>query len=200
MHMGSGPDVFPGWLRYVWVSAFCCIIIIHLRHAAVSQGACRWWHAGHAFMALGMVSMYLSMKPRPLPALAWEASYILLTMVIAAWITLMLSRRRALSLLWFNLMIGMAGMFYMFIMPHAGRPAWSYLFITYFLAEAIAWAFGALDDGKSAEAPRLIIGSPRLMRNETDILVGRTTFMIRGSLAVMTTGMAYMILGMQLAR
>jgi hypothetical protein len=26
MHMGSGPDVFPGWLRYVWASAYGKII------------------------------------------------------------------------------------------------------------------------------------------------------------------------------
>jgi hypothetical protein len=219
--MGMSMPLLPGWLAIVWAVAFAGVVVLHLWHAACLPGQRRVWHAGHIAMAAGMAAMYL--LPRMAHPEVYRGGLVLYAVLTAGVITVaswFRRREQALNPIWVASAVDYLAMTYM-LTPPADRPAWlNFLFAAYLAAEALMWlargfdrlpvftrrpvpvtpSRAALGPG-AAPAPHApgSEGKPPLLSahpgpdpaspTRSDLSVGL-------SLAVMSAGMAYMLIAM----
>jgi len=161
----------PGWVAVAWVLAYAAIGLGHLIHVVAMSGGGRAWHAAHALMAAGMIDMFWPWGGMPFGAGSGEAAFALAT---AGYLVLTgVARRKAARRFWLPTAAGLALMSYMFaLMSLRYLVVITVLLAAWQLAEAMAWATGR-----------------RGLRGEGAA--------VRISLALMSAGMAYMLLAMQ---
>jgi hypothetical protein len=195
----NGPELLPEWLRWVWVAVYAVIVLVHLRHALSEGGQRRAWHSGHVVMSLGMAYMFLPMRLKVVPDVAWGTVFAVFTVIILAWILRAWTDERAVNLLWTISLVHMLAMVYMFALPEATIVVLTYALVAYFGSETVAWLVGAFDD--AAERRGLLpfaIGprSPKA-RAAAKPLAGASPVDLRATLCAMAAGMAYMFFAMQ---
>lgn len=181
--------LLPAWLRVVWIVGFCAVAVLHLRHSRVMAGPLRYWHAGHVLMGVGMAYMYLPHSAQPLPDGAGRIVFAVAAAAAAVAAVRSWFRDGALNPLWILAVVEMAVMVYMFL-PMGTRPLLlSYGLAAYLVALGALWALGAWDHHYLVHY--------RPAAGWTDHShVGRTSPVLRASLATMTAGMSYMLLVM----
>ncbi|MGH3547209.1 MAG: hypothetical protein ACRDQU_03605 [Pseudonocardiaceae bacterium] len=206
----------PDWLRVVWVVALGVVIVTHLWHAYCKLGQCRWWHAGHIVMAVGMVVMYLpgSMARAGLSrtGVALFGGAALATAGAAA---VLRRREGAFNLLWAVVAVDLLIMAYMWL-PAAIRPSpLDYALAGYLGCQLLAWSLGLWErDPVIARRPEPAAAAPMMARAgpgkllaarppaPTTIppaavgLVVHRDLAVRASLAVMVASMGYMLIVM----
>ncbi len=212
--MTSEP-LLPDWLRVIWVVALGVVIVTHLWHAYCRPGQHRWWHAGHIFMAAGMVVMYLP-GAMAVPGL-FQGGVVLfggVAVAIAAATAVLRRREGALNPLWLVAAMDELIMAYMWL-PAAIRPALlNYALATYLGCQMLAWVLGwwerdpvtarppvpaAAEPTMVRAAPGRLAASPSapLARPPAAVgLIAERAVVIRASLAVMAASMSYMLIVM----
>jgi len=201
---GAMPALIPGWLGILAAVVFLGIALSHLRHLAHTSGQ-RWpWHACHVLMAAGMAVMYApaAIDPVPTAPSLWRVIYAATGLLAAAWS--LGDSARAPKLVWLLTAIDLGAMFAMWSSPRAGDPlVWAFAaYLTFESADAyrvfdrqaefalISWR--ALPAGPDAPAP---VTAPQARASSRSML-GDVD--IRVSMVLMTLGMAYMLVAMQL--
>lgn len=208
--------LLPDWLRVVWIVALGVVIVTHVWHAYSRPGQHRWWHAGHIFMAAGMVVMYVpgSMTEPGLSAVGVVLfGGVALTTAVA---TVVLRRREgALNPLWVVAVVDTLVMAYMWL-PAAIRPSLlDYALAAYLGCQLLAWALGlwerdpaiARPPVPAATAPTMAragSGRPTVVRPSAPLtypsaavgLIAERAPVVRASLAVMAASMSYMLIVM----
>jgi hypothetical protein len=201
---GSGGGVvnlLPAWLGVAGAVLFLAVLASHLRHAAQTSGERRWWHCGHVLMAASMAVMYLpaSVATIGIPAAVWQSAFATLAVVLLVSGAVMLCAHRAPSALWLLLILDMAAMTYMWT-PSAGTVVLSWIAALYLLVQALLWAsdrIRVIDRPWTAGGYALSGGGVVCAAPGAELA---TEFDLRISMCVMSTGMAYMIIAMQVMR
>lgn len=197
-HAASGTlNLLPTWLAVALAVVFAGVFLAHLRHAAETHGQRRLWHCGHVLMACSMVFMTLpaSSDPFPLPDGLWRGMFaIALAATLAA-----VAVQAATSALWIVLATDLAAMVYMWS-PAAFRWPVTLAFGGCLALEAWLWTS---DRAGSLERP-LRVGRVAV---DPDGALGLAAAVplashrdLRVSMTMMSAGMAYMIVAMQLMR
>lgn len=145
--------LLPQGVRVVWVAAFAYVIVSHLQHAAVMPGQRRWWHGTHVLMALGMAHMFLPVGLKGFPSVGWQALFTVAALAVAGWMVSARIRHRHFGSPWFDSLLGLAAMVYMFAIPGAAIAPLTYALVAYYLGDASAWAGGVVPRGQRARAP-----------------------------------------------
>ena len=164
----------PGWAGLTWVLVYAAIATWHLVHLTTMAGVSRLWHAAHVLMAAGMIDMFWPWGGMPAGPGAGEAVFAAAAVAAGflALVTVTASRGRPVRGLWLLTAADLAVMVYMFaLMSLRYLVVVTVLLAGWQLAEAAAWAAGRLGRGH-------VTG-------------------LRVSLALMSAGMAYMLLAMQ---
>ena len=212
--MTSEP-LLPDWLRVIWVVALGVVIVTHLWHAYRRPGQHRWWHAGHIFMAAGMVVMYLP-GAMAVPGLSQVGVVLFggVAVAIAAATAVLRRREGALNPLWLVAAMDELIMAYMWL-PAAIRPALlDYALAAYLGCQMLAWVLGwwERDPGtarppvRAATEPTMVRAGPGRLAASSSAplarppaavgLIAERAAVIRASLAVMAASMSYMLIVM----
>lgn len=204
--------VIPTWVGALWTAVFVAVFAVHLRHLAARTGRARLWHGAHVLMALGMVDMFL-----PAQHMGGGRVGVLVFASAAAGVVALVvadaARRKPLTLLWPVTTIDLTAMVYMFAMTSTRSRLLTGVLVAWLIVEALSWGTGLLATlvrhgglGLSrqraervpamanAAAPEPLAAAPARTTGE-DLLRG---WAIRASLTVMSIGMAYMLIAMQL--
>lgn len=192
-------SLLPEWLRWVWAAAFLGVVIAHAGHAWSMRGQPRWWHIGHTTMAGGMLVMYL-VPHMGHPGL-YRAGLVLFVLVTAAEAagTLVLRRREGrLNPLWAATTADQLVMVYMLALPMSGPALVTSLLVAYLGVQAVLWGAGLwsrVPAVRPQEEPLGAIGAASAPPRARVIgLAAEADVVVRVSLAVMATGMGYMLL------
>lgn len=198
--MSSGPDLLPGWARYVWVGAFLVVLVVHVRHMVAHGGRHRGWHATHTLMALGMTYMFLPAGAKVPADLPGQGVFAAATVAMLGWVATQLARGQAVNLLWGLSLVGQAAMVYMFAMPELKIAALTWLLVAWFTAEAVIWVTGGFDDGGRQRRVLPYTVGPRGTAAQARVvpLAGAGDVEVRLTLGVAALGMAYMFVVMQI--
>ena len=143
----SGSDYFPGWVSILFSLGLALGIIHHLPCLIFGHGN-RWFHGGHATMALSMIYMYLSMSYNWnwLPA-AWQMWFFVATSVaLAAYLTSRIIRRQPFNALWALLLIQHAAMIYMWYPMMGWNAIVIFVLVSWFAIETFGWVADLLPD------------------------------------------------------
>jgi len=163
----------PGWVGLTWVLIYAVIACWHLGHLVVMGGSGWVWHAGHVLMAAGMIDMFWPWGGMPAGPGVGEAIFAAAAAGSLAVVTVSSARGRPVSRLWLLTTADLAVMVYMFALASLRYlVAVTVMLAAWQLAEAAAWAAGRLGAGRDGAG-------------------------LRVSLALMSAGMAYMLLAMQ---
>ncbi|MFN8102567.1 MAG: DUF5134 domain-containing protein [Mycobacterium sp.] len=218
-----GPDFFPGWLSILFSVGLALGIVHHLPCLIHRRGS-RWFHAGHAAMALSMIYMYLSMSYdwNWLPA-TWQMwFFIATTAAIVVWLITRLARRQPVNTLWILLLVQQAAMAYMWYPMMRWNAIAIFVLVSWFAIEAFGWAANLFpDDVRMRDnrawlpytigvgtSPRVTVGAALAERPspvvpecdcDDDRLIG-SGWKDRTIMAIMALSMGYMFYGMQLLR
>jgi Domain of unknown function (DUF5134) len=205
----------PSWLGLTLATVFGVILIVHLYHAIALTRRERLWHCVHVLMATGMIVMF---APTGRMA-AWNVVGAVVFAVAVLTLGGLLVRERAhsrhLGALWLVAAVDLAAMGYMFAMMDF-RLLWLTVALAgWFVVQATGWTSGRLyttlahgglggaqpDRPVGTTAVRTLAGSAakqpqpasrhQLHRGSSHQTV------IRATLAVMSMGMAYMLIAMQ---
>lgn len=185
----------PGWLRVVWAVLLVTVAALHLGHVVVMSGQRRCWHAAHTAMAAGMAVMYL--LPRMGHLGLYRAGLVLFVVAALALVVVTAESRRregVVNPLWVASTLDMVIMVYM-LLP-SRLAALTGLFVVYLAGQTVAWALGLWS--------RVPLLSPvpvggRGVAGSRSVAVGLTaasSAVVLGTLAVMSAGMAYMLVAM----
>jgi Domain of unknown function (DUF5134) len=204
----------PTWLGIAATAVFVVVLAVHLRHLAGGTRGGRAWHTGHVLMALGMIDMFLPTSGMIVSAVIGEVVFALAAVSVGGFVVSRLVRRGRVSWLWPITGVDLAAMAYMFAMPSV-RFGWlTGLLVAWFVGQALGWIIGrlsAIADAATAE-PTDIAGH-HLATGAGVAAPGATTeratpatvahssahsLSIRATLTVMSLGMGYMFLAMQL--
>jgi hypothetical protein len=205
----------PPWLGLTLATVFGVILIVHLYHVIVLTGRERLWHCVHVLMAAGMIVMFTPNDQMVISNGVGEVVFA----ATAVTLTGLLVRERAhghhIGTLWRIAAIDLAAMVYMFAMMDL-RLLWlTIALVGWFVVQATGWSTGRLyatlthgglggspsDRPVSAATARTPTGSAgkqshRASRHHPDRGSSHHT-VIRGTLTVMSMGMAYMLIAMQ---
>lgn len=143
----SGPDYFPGWISILFSLGLALGILHHLPCLILGRGN-RWFHAGHAAMALSMIYMYLSMSYdwNWLPA-TWQMWFFIATSAaITGWLLTKLTRRQPVNPLWILLLIQQAAMAYMWYPMMRWNAILIFVLVSWFAIEAFGWVVNLFPD------------------------------------------------------
>jgi hypothetical protein len=214
----------PRWLALGWTFVFALILLVHLWHLLVLSGRQRLWHGVHVLMATGMIAMTVPATAMRLP-IAGAAVFGAAAALIGCLLTLEGAGGDRIGPLWVAATIDLAAMAYMFAMTSAHRPWISAALAAWFVLQALGWASGRLStvlaaNGLGRRAQLLPVAAVGV----TATGAGATTpvsapddpgepapltgprghraahhVTVRASLALMSTGMAYMLVIMQWA-
>lgn len=197
--------LLPMWLRIGWAVALGAVTLAHLWHAWARPGQARWWHAGHALMALGMTVMYLIDRTAH-PGLSRLGAMLFGAWAAALAVTALAARHSdgVLDRLWVEAAADALAMTYMLAPSHAA--AVSLMLVVYLFCQALAWALGlwtrvvvplpghASEPTAASRTAAVTVASPAAAgRVGLSVHAGPA---VRISLAVMAAAMAYMLAAM----
>lgn len=218
----AGPDFFPGWVSILFSAALALSIVHHLP-CLIHGHAGRWFHAGHAAMALSMIYMYLSMSYdwNWLPA-TWQMWFFVATTAgITAWLLTRWTRRKPVNALWILLLIQHAAMAYMWYPVVRWNAILIFALVSWFAVETFGWAANLFPDNVRMAESRAWLpytigareqrvatvggaGTRRPAADDTECecrsgeeLIG-SGWKDRTLMALMALSMSYMFYGMQL--
>lgn len=219
----AGHNWLPDWLRIVAVAAYLAVLAVHLWHLVGATPRGRAWHLGHALMALGMAVMFLPTNGMVVPADTGEIVFAAVAVIVFGYVVSELVRHGRAGWLWPIAGVDLAAMAYMFGMRSMHLEWLTVLLIAWFAVQALGWLTGYLASlvnyrGLGGPGPSLAVRPPvdagypgrqpvdLALRTATTPRAGTaiTTVSpvnrasIRATLAVMSLGMAYMFLAMQL--
>jgi hypothetical protein len=205
----------PPWLGLTLATLFVVILIVHLYHVLVLTGRERLWHGVHVLMATGMIIMFAPTGR----LIVWNVTAVAVFAAAAVTVAGLLVRQRALGhhlgTLWLIATLDLAAMVYMFAMTDL-RLLWLTVALAgWFIIQATGWttarlyttlAHGGLGDPppnrpttttpastpteSTANQPHP--GSPHQLHHGN-----AHRNLIRATLAMMSIGMAYMLIAMQ---
>lgn len=143
----SGSSYFPGWVSILFSVGLGLGVIHHLQCLVLGHGN-RWFHGGHAAMALSMIYMFLSMSYdwTWLPA-AWQMWFFATTS--AAVVTYLLGnavRGRPFNFLWILLLIQQAAMIYMWYPMMRWNATVIFVLVAWFAIKAFGWCTNLFPD------------------------------------------------------
>jgi Domain of unknown function (DUF5134) len=192
-------NILPNWLAVIWTLLFIGVLVMHARHVAETTDGRRWWHSGHVLMALGMIFMFApsSLDHFNIPTGFWQLLFANATGVVLAWILAQAVSGRPVNMLWVVLAIDLGAMAYMFS-PTGFLAPIMWLLVVYFAAQALLWVTNSY---RKLDSHTIIGGSAinadgTLTASAVQPLICKRD--LRGSMFVMTLGMAYMFASMQL--
>ncbi|HUA10537.1 MAG TPA: DUF5134 domain-containing protein [Solirubrobacteraceae bacterium] len=197
----SGTNILPNWLAVIWTLAFIVIVVIHARHVMETDGQRRLWHSGHVLMAAGMIFMFApaTLNHIAIPSGFWPLLFANAALIIIAGALAMMVSGRAINMLWGIMAIDMGAMAYMWSPSGFVAPI-TWLLVAYFVVGAALWATNRM---RGLDRHRLFGGVT--FGADGTAAVGATAVEplvcehdLRGSMAVMALGMAYMLAAMQL--
>ena len=193
-------NILPNWLSVIWTLLFLGVVVIHARHVAETHGERRAWHSGHVLMALGMLFMFApgSLDHFNIPAGFWQLLFANASGLVVAWMLVQYFSGRAISVLWVVLAFDLAAMVYMWSPSGFVAPI-TWLLVAYFSVQALLWA---TDRYRNLDGHAIVSGPGTLNPDGTISMSAATSLVcerdLRGSMFVMTLGMAYMLAAMQL--
>jgi hypothetical protein len=192
-------SILPSWLAVSWTLLFLIVLVVHARHVSETSDGRRWWHSGHVAMALGMTFMFApaSLDHFNIPTGFWQLLFANGAGLVLAWILAQAVSGRAVNMLWVVMMIDLAAMAYMFSPSGFVAPI-TWLLVAYFVAQALLWGSNSY---RKLDQHAIIRGSGvnpdgTLAATAVQPLICERD--LRGSMFVMTLGMAYMFAAMQL--
>lgn len=143
----SGSGLFPGWVSILFSLGLALGIIHHLPCLIFGHGN-RWFHAGHATMALSMIYMYLSMSYNWnwLPAVWQMWFFVATTCVIGIHLLSNIVRNRPFNFLWILLLAQHAAMIYMWYPMMRWNVVAIFGLISWFAIETFGWAANLFPD------------------------------------------------------
>jgi Domain of unknown function (DUF5134) len=192
-------NILPSWLAVVWTLLFLVVLVLHARHVAATENGRRWWHSGHVLIALGMIFMFApaSLDHFKIPAGFWQLLFANAAGLVLAWILAQTLSGRAVNVLWVVMAVDLAAMVYIWSPGGFVAPI-TWLLVAYFAAQALLWvtnSYRKLDE-------RAIISAHRVNPDGTVTATAVQPLIcerdLRGSMFVMTLGIAYMFAAMQL--
>lgn len=221
----SGSGLFPGWVSILFSLGLALGIIHHLP-CLVFGHENRWFHAGHAAMALSMIYMYLSMSYdwNWLSAVWQMWFFVATTVAVAVYLLTSIARRRPLNSLWILLLVQHAAMIYMWYPMMKWNPIAIFVLVSWFAVETFGWAVNLFpDDVRRVEQRKWFPYEIRLFAGATLVSAGSagryadvaggaepavvdchtSEFLITSGwkdrllMAVMALSMGYMFYGMQ---
>ena len=202
-----GLNLLPVWMGVTWTAMFVLVAASHLRHMARTMGQRRAWHACHVLMAVGMAFMYAPAEIDPLtvPSAFWNPVFAAAGVIAALWAIGGVGR--VSTLIWLLSSIDLAAMLYMWSGPRGASAApVTWLLSAYLLGEALMWAFDLyrrLDGLTPVVSWRLLASESGAALSASSIRTGTASgsllaeLDISASMVVMTIGMAYMLVAMQ---
>ncbi len=200
MSAGHGAtDILPSWLAVIWTLAFLVVLVLHARHVSETREGRRWWHSGHVLMALGMVFMFApaSLDHFNIPTGFWQLLFANAAGLVLAWMLAQALSGRAVNTLWVVMAVDLAAMVYMFSPAGFVAPV-TWLLVAYFAAQALLWVtnvYRKLDNHAIVSANAVNPDGTVTINAVQPLICERD---LRGSMFVMTLGMAYMFAAMQL--
>lgn len=218
----SGPDYFPGWVSILFSLGLALGILDHLPCLVLGRGN-RWFHAGHAAMALSMIYMYLSMSYdwNWLPAIWQMWFFIASALAITIWLLTKFLRRQPVNFLWMLLLVQQAGMAYMWYPMMGWNAIIIFVLVSWFAIEAFGWAANLFPDdvrilenrtwfpyelgGMASKGPRPAVNTADQSGAETCECSSGAYLIVsnwkdRSLLTIMALSMGYMFFGMQMLR
>lgn len=192
-------NILPNWLAVIWTLLFIVVLVLHARHVAETSDGRRWWHSGHVLMALGMIFMFapVSLDHFNIPNGFWQLLFANAAGLVLAWILAQAVSGRAVNMLWVAMAIDLGAMAYMFSPTGFVAPiAW--LLVAYFAGQALLWITNSYRklDRHAIVTGNAINADGALTATAVQPLICERD--LRGSMFVMTLGMAYMFAAMQL--
>ncbi|MGA9874574.1 MAG: DUF5134 domain-containing protein [Solirubrobacteraceae bacterium] len=192
-------SILPNWLAVIWTLAFLLVLVLHARHVAETQDGRRWWHSGHVLMALGMTFMFapMSLDHFNIPNGFWQLLFANASGLVLAWILAQALSGRAVNMLWVVMAVDLGAMVYMFSPAGFVAPI-TWLLVVYFAAQALMWVTNSYRklDSHTIIGGNAINADGTLTATAVQPLICERD--LRGSMFVMTLGMAYMFAAMQL--
>lgn len=201
----AGPNLLPEWLLIGGAVMFLLIAGAHLGHLAMTSGERRAWHVLHVLMALGMAIMYAppTVNPFAIDAGVWQLLFACAGAAVAVRWLAGAGGIAPGNPLWLLAAIDLGAMVYMWS-PGTFLPALTWTLVAYLVLEGALWvasAYRLLDAGTplirwggltpSADGAALVVAGAK-----ADSLVGGLDISV--SMTAMATGMAYMLVAMQL--
>ncbi|MEA2199334.1 MAG: hypothetical protein QOJ25_3385 [Solirubrobacteraceae bacterium] len=192
-------NLLPDWLAVIWVLVFLGVFLVHIRHLVQTRGPRQLWHAGHILMAIGMAFMFIpaSIVDLNIPASFWQLTFAGAALVIVAWMLTEAVDRHPINALWIVAVTDLAAMVYMWS-PTGFQAPLTWLLVAYFLVQTLLWA---TDRMRSIDHHTLRGGYTVTSDGAVGTAVASPLICYRDlrlSMASMTTGMAYMLVAMQL--
>jgi Domain of unknown function (DUF5134) len=205
----------PPWLGLTLTTVFGVIVIVHLYHVLVLTGRQRLWHGVHVLMATGMIIMFAPTGR----LVVWNVTGAAVFAAAAVALAGLLVRQRAhghhLGTLWLIATLDLAAMVYMFAMMDL-RLVWlTVALAAWFIIQATGWttarlyttlAHGGLGD-PPPNRPTTTPPTPTPTESTANQPQPRSPHhphrgnthrnLIRATLAMMSMGMAYMLIAMQ---
>jgi hypothetical protein len=194
-------NILPAWLAVVWTLVFIAIVVIHTLHLRDTHGQQRLWHSGHVLMALGMAFMFApsSIDHFDVPSGFWQLAFANGALAILAWMLAQAFSRRAINVLWLVMAIDLGAMAYMWS-PSGFQGPFTWILVAYFLAQSLLWVTDRMRDvdHKTLRGGSFSVtsGGAVAMSAAEPLVCFRD---LRGSMFVMTLGMAYMFAAVQFA-
>jgi hypothetical protein len=205
----------PPWLGLALVTVFGIILIVHLYHVIVLAGRERLWHGVHVLMATGMIVMFAPTGRMVLGTVVSGSVFAAAAVTLAGRLVWERGRGHHIGMLWLVATVDLAAMGYMFAMMDL-RLLWLTIVLAgWFVGQATGWTTGRLyatlalgglggpppDRPVSAATARTPTGCAgkqphRGSHHHLDRGSSHPT-VIRATLAVMSMGMAYMLIAMQ---
>jgi hypothetical protein len=210
-HLPSGlrsaqaSGLLPAWLGLLATVAFAIVALSHLRHMATTDGQRRPWHACHVVMAASMALMYAPGVTDHLTELVLICRVALLAAGLMAGLWALWGASGSLNPVWLLTALDLGAMLFMWSPPSHNRAV-SWLVLVYLLGDAGMWM---LDAYRRFEGERSIlrwlpvgelggsgtVGLHRVTATGAGLLGDLD---ISPSMVVMSLGMAYMLVVMQL--
>jgi hypothetical protein len=134
----------PTWFGVLFTLVFIGILAVHLGHLGAMTGRPRLWHGSHALMALGMIDMFWPGDRGVVAASVGEITFGIVAGALLA-LAVVGAARGARSWLWLVAALDSVGMASMFAMSSTYDLLVSTLVATWFAMEAFGWASGRLD-------------------------------------------------------
>jgi hypothetical protein len=204
----------PGWLGVALATVFGGILVVHLYHVIVVTGRERLWHGVHVLMATGMIVMFAPTDRVVVLNVVGGVVFAVTAVTLAGRLVWQRAHRHHIGKLWLVAVIDLAAMVYMFAMMDV-RLLWLTVpLVGWFVVQATGWSTGWLctvlthgglgglqpTPAVSALTARTATGASgehaHDVSGHTDHDASHRTI-TRAALALMSVGMAYMLIIMQ---
>lgn len=205
----------PSWLGLTLAGVFGLIVIVHLYHVLVVTGRERLWHCAHVLMATGMIVMFAPTGRVVVGNVVGAVIFAAAAVTVAGLLIRQRAHGHRIGTLWLIATLDLAAMVYMFTMMDL-RLLWlTVALVGWLVVEATGWTTGSLyatltlgglggpppnqpvsaapappPTGSAGEQPNP--GSPHHRHRGSSHRV-----LVCATLAVMSMGMAYMLIAMQ---